>query len=148
VSAAAPLDGIERTAQAARDAGLEVELTLDADPTAIPTPIADAAFRIVQESVTNVLRHARAHHLRITVGATENALRVKVADDGVGAGTGAGAGARTVPGRGIQGMRERATLLGGEVTAESSPTGFTVDATLPIRRTHAADGTLRSGLEP
>jgi signal transduction histidine kinase len=126
------LQGIERTAQAARDAGLDVDLDLDVDA-AISAVVGSTAYRIVQESVTNVLRHAGASAVRITVGAEGDELHVRVADNGRGAdGRGEHGTGTTDRGRGIEGMRERAALLGGEVTVASTPSGFTVEAVLPI----------------
>ncbi|MEU4643290.1 sensor histidine kinase [Micromonospora sp. NPDC023814] len=127
------LTGIERTAQAARDAGLDVTVSIDVNEAAIPAPTASTAFRIVQESVTNVLRHANANQATITVRSSKDELRVRVADDGHGARTEPGLrSTRGDGGRGIDGMRERAALLGGTLTAGSTPTGFTVEAVLPI----------------
>lgn len=121
------LNGIERTAEAARDAGLNVAVTIEVDPASIPASTASTAFRIVQESVTNVLRHARAETITITVRAEDDQLQLCIADDGVGADPDG-----YVEGRGITGMRDRAELLGGTVVVAPSPAGFAIDATLPI----------------
>jgi signal transduction histidine kinase len=121
------LNGIERTAQAARDAGLDVDLVIDVGNTVIPASTASTAFRIVQESVTNVLRHAQATAVRIIVRARDDELCLRIVDDGVGADPQA-----QLHGQGIAGMRERAALLGGTVTVDPSSSGFTVDAVLPI----------------
>lgn len=124
------LDGIERTAQAARDAGLDVELDLDLGDMQVPGPVAGAAFRIVQESVTNVLRHARAEHVRIEVRVADGQVHVEVADDGRGA---AAAGRdRGRSGQGISGMRDRAALLGGTLEITSGDQGLRVLAALPL----------------
>lgn len=125
------LSGIERTAQAARDAGLAVDLTLESDP--VPGPVASAAFRIVQESVTNVLRHAHAQLLRIEVRAEGGALHLVVADDGRGSqGIARGAPGDGSAGRGLVGMRDRAELLGGSLETTADEHGFTVSAVLPL----------------
>lgn len=121
------LKGIERTVQAARDAGLDVNLVIDVGAAVIPAPTASTAFRIVQESVTNVLRHAQANEVSVVVRAEDDELYLLIADDGAGAESRSPA-----EGQGIAGMRERAALLGGTVTVTSNPTGFTVDAMLPI----------------
>jgi len=76
------LDGIDRLLQAARDVGLDVHATLTTEP--VPSPVASAAFRIVQEAVTNVLRHASATTLTVEVTADADTLHVRVADDGHG----------------------------------------------------------------
>ncbi|GAA1150270.1 sensor histidine kinase [Ornithinicoccus hortensis] len=124
------LDGIERTAQAARDAGLDVELDLDLGDTQVPGPVAGAAFRIVQESVTNVLRHARAEHVRIGVRVADGQVHVEVADDGRGAAAAGRDRGRT--GQGISGMRDRAALLGGSLEIASGDQGLRVLAALPL----------------
>lgn len=124
------LDGIERTAQAARDAGLDVDLVVDVGEVSIPAPTASTAFRIVQEAVTNVLRHAHAGRLRVVVRAKDGDLYLRVLDDGRGANTSAAS-----RGRGITGMRERAALLGGDVSVTAGPTGFAVHARLPLADT-------------
>lgn len=124
------LAGIERTAQAARDAGLEVDLEVDLGAADVPGTVASAAFRIVQESVTNVLRHARATRVSISVRADSGVLHLQVADDGRGTATGrpdAGVG-----GRGIVGMRDRCELVGGTLTTSQDAGGFTVTADLPL----------------
>jgi signal transduction histidine kinase len=121
------LTGIEQTARAARDAGLEVALSIDVEPAALPAPAASTAFRIIQESVTNVLRHAAARRVTITVRGGNDELHVRVADDGTGASPGGH------DGQGISGMRGRAELLGGTLSTGSGPAGFTVEAVLPIR---------------
>ncbi|WP_159619806.1 sensor histidine kinase [Arthrobacter zhaoguopingii] len=121
------LSGISTTAQAARDAGLAVDLLIDVGAAAITASTASTAFRIVQEAITNVLRHAQATAVNVIVRVKDDALYLRVLDDGVGADT------RTlVEGRGLAGMRERAALLGGDVRIEAGPSGFTVNAMLPM----------------
>lgn len=109
-----------------RDSGLDVRLEhgdLGAD---LPAAVELAAFRIVQEALTNVTRHARAHLVTIRLG-YEDGVAIEVTDDGIG-----GAG---VPGNGIVGMRERAAALGGTVEAGPRPGGgFRVAAHLPVRQ--------------
>ncbi|KAB8169996.1 sensor histidine kinase [Streptomyces sp. 3MP-14] len=125
-------------------AGLSVALTVRV-PDPLPAGVEVSAYRIVQESLTNVLRHARARRVEVTVRLAESAgaggaLEVEVLDDGAGAGagTGAGAGVRAganAPGYGLLGMRERAALLGGTLTAgpRTDEPGFRVHAHLPLR---------------
>jgi signal transduction histidine kinase len=122
------VSGIERTAQSARDAGLDVAVVIDVDPATLPAATAGTVFRIIQESVTNVLRHAKAKSVSITLRAQGDELHLRIADDGQSADLRQG-GAR----RGIDGMRERAALLGGRLTTDPSASGFTVKAILPIR---------------
>lgn len=126
------LDGLEQVLQAARDVGLVVQATLTADPARVPPPVGSATFRIVQEAVTNVLRHAGATTLTVEVTGDDDALHVRVTDDGHG---GTGPDGMTRTGRGIAGMRERAAALGGTFTAANAGTGgFTVTAALPLDR--------------
>jgi signal transduction histidine kinase len=124
------LDGL--VAQAAA-AGLTVELAVDGDPRPLPAPVDLAAFRIVQEALTNVTRHAGTAQ-RATVHVRYDAGGVSVQIDDDGAGVPVRAGASTVgTGSGIRGMRERASALGG--TLEAGPRlggGFRVSATLPV----------------
>jgi signal transduction histidine kinase len=91
-----------------------------------------AGYRIVQEALTNVVRHAGASSVRIRVGPDDGALVIEVEDDGTerpGPSRGGGGGG----GRGIRGMTERAAALGGEVAAGPRPGGgFAVRARLPL----------------
>jgi signal transduction histidine kinase len=122
----ASLDGlIERSGHA----GLTVRKATDGDVRALPAAVELAAFRIVQEAITNVVRHAGATHadIRLSCGAAE--LRVQVDDDGTG---GARLGSLR-EGSGIRGMRERAVALGGTLTISAAASGGTrVSAVLPL----------------
>jgi signal transduction histidine kinase len=112
----------------AEGAGLRVEV--DASGAAHLPPAVDlACYRIVQESLTNVVRHAAASSVTVTVAADGDTLVVEVTDDGPGApGAGNGNGTR----QGIVGMRERARALGGTLEAGPRPEGgFRVSARLP-----------------
>jgi len=85
-----------------------------------------SAYRIVQEALTNSLKHAKAEHVRIRIRYGK-ALEVDVSDDGRTAING------TVPGRGLIGMRERVTLLGGTLVTGPDPAGgYRVKADIPI----------------
>jgi signal transduction histidine kinase len=109
-------------------AGLDVRLhTEGLDDRTLPAGIQLSAYRIVQESLTNVLRHARARTADITLDATGRHLVVEVRDDGGGRPSGPGGG------QGIAGMRERAALAGGSLDAGPDPGGgFRVRALLPL----------------
>ncbi len=113
-------------------AGVEVQVEVDGRRRPLPTSVDLAAFRIVQESLTNVARHSRAHAARVRLGFSESELTVQVDDEGVGgvpAGHGEGGG-----GNGIAGMRERAAALGGALDAgPRRDRGFRVWASLPLR---------------
>lgn len=122
------LTGVDALAAPARAAGLVVDVSLDVPDGALDGAIDAAAYRIVQESLTNVLRHAAAARVVVSARVEDGRLVVSVADDG------RGAGAPVVPGSGISGMRERAALLGGSLTAQDAPGGgFAVRADLPTR---------------
>ncbi|WP_079087386.1 sensor histidine kinase [Streptomyces scabiei] len=120
------LHGLEGLAQAARISGAEVDLTVTTGD--VPPAVGAAAYRIVQEALTNAVRHGGRRNLgiRIGVGAAEGALRVTVTDDGIGTGGG-------TPGFGLVGMRERARSVGGTLDAGPLPSmGFEVSAVLPL----------------
>ncbi|WP_141898815.1 sensor histidine kinase [Paramicrobacterium agarici] len=92
----------------------------------VPEAVQQAAYRIVQEALTNIVRHAHASHARVSLDTTADSLGVRIADDGRG-------GARE-SGNGVLGMRERAELLGGELRLETGAWGTTVTAILPLGR--------------
>ena len=86
-----------------------------------------AAYRIVQEALTNIIRHAGATQVSLAIGIDAQTLRLRIADNGTAA-TGA-----ITPGSGIAGMIERARLLGGTLAAQTRASGgFEVVATLPL----------------
>jgi signal transduction histidine kinase len=127
-SAVLTAERVEAMAGEMRRAGLEVELRVEGDLEGLPRGRALAAFRILQEAVTNALKHAPGARLDVTVRRTPSELRIEVVDDGdLAAGDGPRAG-----GHGLVGMRERAALYGG--TLEAGPRagrGFEVVARLP-----------------
>lgn len=92
-----------------------------------PAALETAVYRIVQESITNVVRHSTATHAEVRIDADGAAIHVRVVDDGENS----GADGPQAPGHGLVGMRERAELLGGSLDARRTPTGFEVSATLP-----------------
>ena len=137
VRPAAGLHDLDELAGALRAAGVRVELDV-ADLADVPAAVHAAGYRIVQEALTNVLRHAGASNVRVTAGRDGDAVRVEVADDGVGTGTGVGADGS---GNGLRGMRERAAALSG--TVESGPAehgGWRVLARLPASGSGVAAG--------
>lgn len=112
-----------------RDAGLEVELEVEGDPRPLPSGVDLSAFRVVQEALTNTLKHAGARRAQVVVRYRERELVVDVLDDGIG---GADAGPRD--GHGLVGMRERVALFGGELaTGTRDDGGFRVSARFPTR---------------
>jgi signal transduction histidine kinase len=107
-------------------AGCGVKLTVMGQPRDLPAGVDLSAFRIVQEALTNTLKHAGASRADVSLRYTDASLEVEILDDGVANG-GAGGG------RGIVGMRERAALLGGELSAGPRPAGgFAVRARMPL----------------
>jgi signal transduction histidine kinase len=125
---AAGLGDLDELAAGLRAAGVKVELEV-ADVAAVPAAVQAASYRIVQEALTNVLRHARATMARVSVVREDGALRVEVVDDGVGTGGPGGSG------NGLQGMRERAAALSGTLeTGPVDPRGWRVLARLPLPR--------------
>lgn len=128
-----------------RTAGLEVSLHLDDDVTRLPVGISSVAFRIVQEALTNVVRHARGTSALVRLRVREDVLELIVADDGRGP-RHAGPPAPSGTGNGLRGMRERAEAAGG--TVEAGPRedgGWEVRAALPLGTTLAGVGAPRSG---
>ncbi|MFD0270026.1 sensor histidine kinase [Streptomyces sp. NPDC127106] len=123
------LDGLEELAAAtASDTGVEIEVVRSGERRPLPQDIELAAYRIVQESLTNVVRHAGAGTCRVAVGYGQGELALEITDDGQGATV-----EHSGSGFGITGMRERAALLGGRFEAGPIPGGgFRVTAGLPV----------------
>lgn len=127
----APAPGLDRlpelVEQAAR-AGLTVDVTTDGTRSALPPGADLAAFRIVQEALTNVVRHSGSRRARVRLHYAEGQLTLTVDDDGPASRTEAGGS-----GNGLAGMRERAAALGGTIEAgPRSDGGFRVVAALPL----------------
>jgi signal transduction histidine kinase len=118
-------------------AGLEVELVVEGAEAALPPGIDLSAYRIVQEALTNALRHGASGRARVLVRYGERDLELRVWNEGSpaqGNGSPPVAEPATAPGRGLLGMQERVRLFGGELRAGPGPGGdFTVDARLPLR---------------
>ena len=127
---------MDRLVAGAEATGLEVRTRVEGTPRPLPAGTDLAAFRIVQESLTNVTRHAGPASATVLVRYGPADLTVQVDDDGRGPAPGGGAGpAGTAKGNGngIRGMRERVAALGGELTTGPRPGGgFRVQANLPI----------------
>jgi signal transduction histidine kinase len=131
-------DGPERTPQPGLDdldalvleitrAGLPVRVEVEGRPVALPRAIDLSAYRIVQEGLTNALRHARATRAEVTLGYEPGQLQLQVRDDGVGAIDGDGLG------HGLLGVRERVKIYGGDLVAGPGPVGgFLLKARLPL----------------
>lgn len=126
------LRDLARLADLTRASGLDVDLTMPAPLPVLPLGIELAAYRIVQESLTNVRKHANARRVCVRLSCSSGFLIIDVDDDG------AGLTAAPVNGHGLIGMRERATLYGGTFTAGPRPdSGFAVRAMLPLEITTA-----------
>ena len=119
-----------------RAAGVDVRVTRAGDPgRALPPGLDLAAFRIVQEALTNVARHAGPTTAEVRLTYTPDALDLEVLDDGVGPGGGPSPGAGLGSGHGVAGMRERLALIGGHLEIESSVgAGTTLYARVPAVR--------------
>ncbi|MEU2266032.1 histidine kinase [Streptomyces olindensis] len=126
---AAGLDRLDELVTAARLAGLDVRVQCSGEQGQLPAEVDLAAYRVVQESLTNVTRHAHATAVTVRTDRGPRHITVEITDNGQGPAAAAGGGA---PGSGISGMRERARALGGELTAGLGPDGgFTVRARIP-----------------
>ncbi|WP_436527345.1 sensor histidine kinase [Actinoplanes sp. HUAS TT8] len=121
------LASLERLADQVRAAGLPVTVNEFGDPVEVPAPVATAVYRVVQEALTNAVRHAGATQVTVTLRYAPDEVLVDVRDDGPGS--------EAVPdGHGIAGMRERVAALGGALTAGPDERGFVVRASLPLIR--------------
>jgi signal transduction histidine kinase len=125
---AASLSGLDALLDRARSTGLAVRGEVAGAPRPVPPEVDLAAYRIVQEALTNVARHAAAATAVVRIGYQDEDVCVQVDDDGTG-----GPGGPAKGGSGIRGMRERARALGGELSAGARPEGgFRVLARLPL----------------
>src|SRR6266540_247468 len=123
------LDELDRLVGKVREAGLPVELRIQGEPGVLPPDVALCAYRIVQEALTNVLKHAGPATASVVVRYGCDALELEVADDGRGA-------LDSDPGHGLAGMRERIALYGGELAAGTrNGGGFVVRARIPVTAT-------------
>ncbi len=115
-------------AESVRAAGLTVDLVVDSDHLALPAAVDVSVYRIVQEALTNVLKHAGPAHAEVAVGCADGAVTIEVTDDGPGVTAADGSG-----GQGLTGMRERVAIFGGELRAGPRPGGgYAVRARLPL----------------
>jgi signal transduction histidine kinase len=125
----APEPGLARLGnllEQTRAAGLDVELRVEGEPLPLPPSLDLAAYRVLQEGLTNVRKHAGARKVEVALRYGRDAIGVEVSDDGAGAGAAGGAG------RGLAGIRERVALLGGEFVAGPRSEGFALRVTLPL----------------
>jgi signal transduction histidine kinase len=124
-----PQPGLDRLDSLLEDvgrAGLPVRLHVDGEPFPLPRAVDLSAYRIVQEALTNALKHADARHADVTVHYGATGVQLEVRDDGVGPATTDGLG------HGLVGIRERVKIYGGEMNAGAAPEGgFVLSARLP-----------------
>jgi signal transduction histidine kinase len=121
------LDSLDALLEEVGRAGLPVRLHVDGEPSPLPRPIDLSAYRIVQEGLTNALKHARARAADVTIRYLPRELQIDVRDDGVGTSAGDGLG------HGLVGMRERVSIYGGEMTAgAASGGGYLLSTRLPL----------------
>jgi signal transduction histidine kinase len=121
------MQNIEELVQRMRDAGLPTRLELIGDPSGLPPGIDLSAYRIVQEALTNTLKHAGDAQAIVSIRCGERQLELAITDDGRGTGNGGD------PGHGLVGMQERAALFGGDLEAgPCAEGGFAVRARFPL----------------
>jgi signal transduction histidine kinase len=112
----------------ARDSGLSVDISVEGTPAGLPASIDLTAYRIVQEGLTNAIRHAQARHARVKVCCRADSLEIEISDDGIGM----SADSQSV-GHGLLGMRERVDVFGGQLQTGAGPDGgFRIRARLPV----------------
>jgi signal transduction histidine kinase len=126
----ASLTNLSMLVENATAGGLDVQVETKGDVADLPATVDAAAYRIIQEALTNVMRHAAATQVSLAIQIDDRTLRLRIADNGS---TARGA---IAPGSGIVGMTERARLLGGTLAAQPGPSGgFEVLATFPLKDT-------------
>jgi signal transduction histidine kinase len=134
VAPRSPAPGLDRLPELialTRAAGLPVELDVTGNAPPLPAAVHLAAYRIIQESLTNVTRHAGRARVTVRVAYSHAQVCLEIDDDGTAP---SGGGSATGPGSGITGMRERAAALGGDLSAGfKRGGGFRVSARLPVR---------------
>ena len=109
--------------------GLRVELSVDGEPRPLPRTLEVSAYRVIQEALTNALKHSGGSTARLRLDYKPNVLEVEVCDDGRG---GVARAPQPIGGHGLIGMRERVNLHGGHLSAGPTADGFAVRATFPL----------------
>ena len=115
-----------------RAAGLTVDLEVTGEPRPLPATADLCAYRVLQEALTNTLKHAGRVRARVSIRYYANGVDLEVHDGGPAPGSAPGAGPGAGPGHGLTGMRERVELLGGELSTGPHGRGFSVRARLPL----------------
>ena len=123
------LQHLDRLVEQARDAGLPVDVQIEGEATELPAGIDLTAYRLVQEGLTNAIKHAKATRAEVVIRYGPDRLDLVVSDDGRGFSDGSSDGG----GHGLVGMRERVAVYGGELEAGARPEGgYTLHARLPL----------------
>ena len=121
------LQHLEKLVAHVRESGLPVELRVEGEAVRLPAGVDLTAYRLVQEGLTNALKHARADRAEVLVRYGDGEIELEVTDNGTGGGDGSGGG------HGLVGMRERIAVYGGELDAAPQPEGgFRLRARLPV----------------
>jgi signal transduction histidine kinase len=121
------LKQLDRLVEQVQAAGLPVQVAVEGEPRELPPGVDLSAYRIVQEALTNALKHAGPARARVLLRYRTDELELEIADDGPGTGDGSGAG------QGLIGMRERVSVYGGELEAGRRPGGgYALRARLPL----------------
>jgi signal transduction histidine kinase len=121
------LERVNRLVEQARESGLPVDLRVEGDARELPAGVDLTAYRLVQEGLTNALKHANASHAEVLVRYGDRQIEVMVSDNGTGVGNGDGSG------HGLVGIRERVSVYGGELDAGPQPGGgYRLRASLPL----------------
>jgi signal transduction histidine kinase len=124
------LDGMDELLETMRATGLPVEAIVEGTPRDLPPGVDLAAYRVIQEALTNTLKHAGRAHARVLLRYGDRSLELEIADDGPGASL------ERSHGRGLIGMRERLALFGGSLETGGRPGGgFMVRAQIPTEQT-------------
>jgi signal transduction histidine kinase len=121
------LKELDRLVEQVQAAGLPVQVVIEGEPRELPPGVDLSAYRIVQEALTNALKHAGPARARVLLRYDADELELEIADDGAGSGDGPGSG------HGLIGMRERVSVYGGELQAGRRPEGgYALRARLPL----------------
>jgi len=128
LAASPSLSNVDELVASVRMAGLPVEVTITGNPVELSPGVDLSAFRIVQEALTNALKHAGPAHANVEIRYHPTLLELEITDDGVSPGT-----PRTAGGHGLTGMRERVTIFGGHLESGPRPQGgYVLRAQLPL----------------
>ena len=120
------LDDLDDLVEHTADLGIVVDLRREGDAVGLPAGAGLCAYRVVQEALTNVRKHARATSATVALRHLGDELEIEVTDDGIGSAAGSGAG------HGLIGLRERVELYGGTFDARPAPRGYRVVARIPV----------------